>query len=207
MESQVLLNSFYYTWIVIPLLIFLARVVDVTIETVRNIFIIKGFKYLVALIGFIEVLIWLLALQQIMKNLNNPACFVAYAAGVSTGNFIGIWITEKLSLGLVEIKLITQKEPSGLIDELKEARCRITTIEAEGSYGPNTILFSVIPRRSLENVLQRMKAFDPRAFYTVADIRTAGHRWPASKMEPEHPAVLAPFRWEKPVAVLSEETV
>jgi len=208
MESQVLLNSFYYTWIVIPLLIFLARVVDVTIETVRNIFIIKGFKYIVALIGFIEVLVWLLALQQIMKNLNNPACFIAYAAGVSTGNFIGIWITEKLSLGLVEIKLITQKDPSDLMDELSQTRCRLSRLEAEGAQGSHTILFSVMPRRSMESALKRIKAFDPRAFYTVEDIQTTGHRWPAaSKTESKHQAVLAPFRWEKAAPAFSEETV
>ncbi len=177
MEMQALMDSYYYTWIILPLLVFLARVIDVTIGTVRSIFIIKGFKYVVAAIGFIEILIWLLAMQQIMKNLDNAACFIAYAAGVSTGNFIGIWITEKISLGLVEVKLITRKNAAGLMEEFKQAGYGITRVAAEGGYGPATIVFSVIPRRSLEKVLTRILAFDPQAFYTIEDIRTARQRF------------------------------
>lgn len=173
METQGLIHSFYYTWIVLPLLIFLARIIDVTMGTVRHIFTIKGFKYIVALIGFIEILIWLLAIQQIMKNLNNPACFIAYAAGVSAGNFIGIWITEKISLGLVEVKLITRENPTSLIEQLKQAGCGITRIDAQGGYGPVTVIFSVMPRRSMKIILPKILAFDSKAFYTIEDISIA----------------------------------
>ena len=87
-----------YAWIIIPFLIFLARVADVSIGTIRLIFISKGLKYLAPVVGFFEILIWLMAIGQIMKNLSNPICYIAYAGGFATGNFVGICIAEKLSL-------------------------------------------------------------------------------------------------------------
>lgn len=89
MEGQLLLNSGFYAWLILPLLIFLARVADVSIGTIRLIFIARGLKYLAPVVGFFEVLIWLLAIGQIMKNLSNPACYIAYAGGFAMGNFGG----------------------------------------------------------------------------------------------------------------------
>jgi uncharacterized protein YebE (UPF0316 family) len=86
-ENQLFLNPGFYIWFVLPFLIFLARVLDVSFGTIRVIFISKGFKYLSPLIGFFEILIWLLAIGQIMKNLSNPVCYIAYAGGFAMGNY------------------------------------------------------------------------------------------------------------------------
>ena len=90
MENMILLNSGFYAWLILPLLIFLARVADVSIGTIRLIFISRGLKYLAPVVGFFEILIWLLAIGQIMKNLSNPACYIAYAGGFAMGNFVGM---------------------------------------------------------------------------------------------------------------------
>jgi uncharacterized protein YebE (UPF0316 family) len=92
MDNGILSNFGLYTWIVLPLLIFLARVVDVSMGTIRVIFVSRGLKYLAPVVGFFEVLIWLLAIGQIMKNLSSPLCYVAYAGGFAAGNYIGIVI-------------------------------------------------------------------------------------------------------------------
>ena len=76
-----------YAWIVIPFLIFLGRVADVSMGTIRLIFISRGLKYLAPIVGFFEILIWLLAIGQIMKNLSNPVCYVAYAGGLRFCSF------------------------------------------------------------------------------------------------------------------------
>ncbi|GAE87820.1 hypothetical protein JCM21531_1220 [Acetivibrio straminisolvens JCM 21531] len=81
------------------MLIFFSRIIDVTIGTIRIIFVSRGKKYLAPVLGFFEVLVWIVAISQVMQNLNNFACYFAYAAGFATGTFVGIIIEEKLAIG------------------------------------------------------------------------------------------------------------
>ena len=108
-------GSGLYTWIILPLLIFAARVIDVSMGTVRVIFISRGFKYLAPIVGFFEILTWLLAIGQIMKNLSNPLCYIAYAGGFAMGNYVGMCIADKLSLGVVLIRIVTRKDALPLV--------------------------------------------------------------------------------------------
>ena len=107
-----IMNSDLYTWVILPFLIFLARMSDVTLATLRNIFLSKTVKNLVPFMGFIEALIWILAVSQIMRNPENqnPLCFIAYAAGYSMGIFVGIRIEERLALGIQVMRIITNQD-------------------------------------------------------------------------------------------------
>jgi hypothetical protein len=107
-----------FSWVILPGLIFLARITDVSVGTVRLILVARGFKYLAPIAGFFEVLIWILVIGQIMQNLTNPVCYIAYAGGFATGNFVGLWIAEKLSLGMVLIRVITPKPAGDLLEGL-----------------------------------------------------------------------------------------
>jgi uncharacterized protein YebE (UPF0316 family) len=98
-----------FAYVLLPLLIFLARVLDVSLGTVRIIFISKGYKFLSLFIGFFEVLIWLTAINQIWSNLSNVWLYLAYAGGFATGNWIGIWLDEKISLGHAMVRIIIRK--------------------------------------------------------------------------------------------------
>ena len=119
MELFGLTYSEIYAWILLPLLIFFARVCDVSLGTIRIIFVSKGIKYLAPIVGFFEILIWLLALGQIMQNLNNVFYYIFYAGGFATGNYVGILLEEKLSIGTVGIRIITKREAEKLIEVLK----------------------------------------------------------------------------------------
>jgi uncharacterized protein YebE (UPF0316 family) len=103
------LDSDLYTWVVLPILIFIARMSDVTLATLRNIFLSKSVKHLVPFMGFFEALIWLLAISQIMRSIDNqnPLCFIAYAAGYSMGIFVGIKIEERLALGIQVMRALS----------------------------------------------------------------------------------------------------
>ncbi|MDD1699528.1 MAG: DUF5698 domain-containing protein, partial [Methanoregula sp.] len=100
-----------FTYVIIPLLIFCARICDVSLGTIRVIFISKGIKYLAPIIGFFEVIIWLLAIGQVMNNLTNFVAYGAYGAGFASGTYIGMLIEEKISLGLTSVRIITKKDP------------------------------------------------------------------------------------------------
>ncbi|KYK20535.1 hypothetical protein AYK21_05995, partial [Thermoplasmatales archaeon SG8-52-2] len=132
-----------YAWVILPFLIFFARVCDVSLGTIRIIFVSKGLKYLAPLIGFFEILIWLLAIGQIIQNLTNVYYYIFYAAGFSIGNFVGILIDEKLKIGTVGVRIITRRDAKELINALKKADYKLTVLDAEGSNGMVKIIFTV----------------------------------------------------------------
>lgn len=166
-------NSELFALVILPFLIFLARAIDVSLGTIRIIFVAHGQKFLAPLLGFFEVLIWLLAISQIMHNLTNPVYYIAYAAGFAIGNLIGILIEEKLAIGNAVIQIITQKETNDLIQCLNTGGYGITTIDAHGTKGDVKIIYVVIKRKDICNVTEIIKKCNPKAFYLVEEIRSA----------------------------------
>jgi len=117
--SQIFESQAFITY-GIPLLICLARITDVSIGTMRIIFVAKGLKYLAPILGFFEISIWLLAITQVMANLNSPLNFLAYALGFSLGNYLGMYIENRLAIGMVVIRIITKRDANQLINVLME---------------------------------------------------------------------------------------
>lgn len=162
-----------YSWVVIPLLIFSARVADVTLGTMRFIFISRGYRWLAPAVGFFEVTIWLVAIREVLINLRNIACVLAYGLGFATGNFIGLWLEEKLSIGMVLVRLVLRQENNELVDFLKEHEYGYTIVEGEGTREKVKILFTIIKRKNLGHVLTAVSEYAPNAFYTIESIRSA----------------------------------
>ncbi|WP_439183090.1 DUF2179 domain-containing protein [Carboxylicivirga taeanensis] len=167
------IDSFTVTYIAIPLLIFLSRVADVTIGTLRIVFISKGLKLLAPILGFFEILIWLLAMTKVFENLDNWLYFIAYAGGFAMGNYVGLKIEERLALGFVNIRITTQKSGAELIQNLTELGYGVTYMNAFGSKGQVNVIYCVLKRKDISEVTQIIKKFNPKAFYTLEDIRLA----------------------------------
>lgn len=164
-------DSPVFTWVVLPLLIFLARISDQTIGTLRLIFLAKGQKMIAPFLGFFEVIIWLIAVSQIMKHLDNVLCYIAYGGGFAMGNYIGMVLEEKLSLGTVLIRIIPKKDTSDLISYLREKNYGVTSVKAEGSKGQVDMVFTIIKRKDIDNVVDIINKFNPNAFYTIEEIK------------------------------------
>jgi uncharacterized protein YebE (UPF0316 family) len=158
-------------WVIIPLLIFCARMLDVSIGTMRVVFTSRGNKNIAPLLGFVEVLIWLVAIGQVMQNLNNVACYLAWAGGFAAGNFIGLSIEERLALGQVVIRTITAQPAVALIERLREEGYRLTVVDAQGARGPVNLLFLVVSRKKKDDVIKLITEFNPKAFYSIEDVR------------------------------------
>jgi len=165
-----LTESNLFAWGILPALIFLARICDVTLGTVRLIFVSRGFKYLAPVVGFFEVLIWILAIGQIMQNLSNWICYLAYAGGFATGNYVGMRVAEKLSLGIVLIRIITQRGANALLDRLRKSDYGVTSLDGEGAAGPVQVIFTIVPRREVGAVVELVKAYNPKAFYSIEEV-------------------------------------
>jgi len=163
-----------FNWVVLPLFIYLSRASDVTLATLRNLFISKGIKNIIPVLGFFEVLIWLIAVTSIVKNLNNVLCYIAFAGGYSTGIFIGIKIESKLALGSQVIRIITNQLTQPLIDAFKDCRFGVTLVDGQGAMGPVKIIFTTVARKDVPKVQSLIQEHTPNAFYTTEDARDVG---------------------------------
>ncbi len=164
------MNSDLFSWVILPLLIFFARIMDVSIGTVRLIFVSKGFKHLAPLLGFFEVIIWLLAISQIMQHLDNIFCYFAYGLGFAAGNYIGIVLEEKLSIGKVLIRVIPKNETTILVENLRQRGYGVTTANVEGMTGKVKMALSMINRKDLKDYIEIVNRYNPAAFYTIEEI-------------------------------------
>ncbi len=172
MEMITITNTDMYPLIILPLLIFFARVCDVSLGTIRIILVSKGIRYLAPFIGFFEILIWLLAIGQIIQNLTNPYYYIFYAGGFAMGTYTGMLLEEKLSIGLVMIRIITKRDATNLIKYLESIKYGLTIVDAQGNKAPVKIIFSVIRREDLSSVVNSIKRFNPNAFYSIEDVRS-----------------------------------
>lgn len=167
-----LISPVLVTYVVLPILIFCARICDVSLGTIRVIFISKGIKYIAPFIGFFEVIIWLLAIGQVMNNLTNVVAYIAYGAGFASGTFIGMLIEEKISLGLTSVRIITKKDPAELIQYLRSHDYGVTSIDGEGATGKVKMIYTIIKRQDLSHVVSIIKQFHPNAFYSVDEVKS-----------------------------------
>lgn len=199
MNLESVISSEIFTWVVLPMLIFLSRVADVSLATMRIIFISRGMKYLAPFIGFFEVIIWLLAIRVIMQNLNNWACYFAYGAGFAMGTFIGLQIEKRLAIGSSILRIITQKDAIKLIAYLRSQGYGVTSAEAQGSMGKVHVIFMIIKRHDLENVVEIIHRFNPKAFFTVEDAKIVSEGiFPIKISRLSHIPVLGSFMfWRK----------
>jgi uncharacterized protein YebE (UPF0316 family) len=166
-------DSEVFKWVVLPVLIFFARTMDVTLGTLRNIFISKGFRNIVPFIGFFEVLIWLISIRQVMQHLDNPLCYVGFAAGFAMGTYVGLRVENRLALGLQVLRIIISENWQPLVDSLQKHNLGVTIIDGHGAKGPVKIIFTIVKRKDVALVRKAISDVNPQAFYSIEDIRIA----------------------------------
>jgi len=159
------------SYVLLPFAIILARIIDVSIGTLRIILVSRGMKILAPLLGFFEVLIWLVAISQIIQNLSNWVNYVAYATGFALGNFIGMFIEERLAMGVVALRIITQNDADDLISEIQKMNIGTTSLAAKGMRGHVRLIFSIIKRKDQQMVMDLVRKHNPLAFVSVSDVR------------------------------------
>lgn len=174
---QDFMNSPLFQWVILPLLIFLARALDMTLSTLRIVFIAQGRRRLAPLIGFFESLVWLMVIGQVLQHLSNPVCFIAYAAGFSMGNLVGLRLEERLAIGVRILRIIMNDDfdesAERLVARLREIGLGVTVVDGQGMKGPVKILFTLVHRRDLGRALDLVRGDHPDVFFSVEDVRQA----------------------------------
>lgn len=165
-------HQFLTMYIFLPIAIIVARICDVSIGTLRIILVSRGMKVLAPLLGFFEVLIWLVAISQIIQNLSNWVNYVAYATGFALGNYIGMILEERLAMGMVAIRIITQEDADDLVAEIQKQNIGTTSLAAKGMKGHVRLIFSIIKRKDQDIVLNLIRRYNPMAFVSISDVRS-----------------------------------
>jgi uncharacterized protein YebE (UPF0316 family) len=157
------------------LLIFTLRVADMTLDTLRMLFVVCGRKSIAWVLGFFQSLIFVVAIGSVLSNLSNPLNVLGYAAGFATGNVVGMLIEERLAIGHILLNIVSSRRGAAIIDRLREHGYAVTEIPARGKDGMVSLLNCSVLRKNGERVRQLVNEVDPEAFITADDIRPVRH--------------------------------
>jgi len=153
------------------LFIFLARVIDVSLATMRMLLIVRGMGLYAAMVGFFEVMVYVTALSQVVGNLDKPINLLVYALGFATGNIVGSYLEEKLAIGLTTIQVITQDDE--LCEKIRSQGFGVTVLEGKGREGIRHVLLVSLTRKELPSLLEYIENQDAEAFLTVMDTKAS----------------------------------
>lgn len=165
-------NFDWFTYVLLPLIVFATRVLDVTLGTMRIIFLSRGRKYLAPLLGFVEVLIWITVVSQIVGGAHNVVAYVAYASGFAVGNHVGMVIEEKLAIGSLVVRIILSHDGKKLVDQLRGAGYGVTYVDGHGATGPVILVYTVVMRKELAQVIGIIEESSSKSFFTVEELRS-----------------------------------
>lgn len=175
-EMDLSMDGYLFIYIILPILIFISRIIDVSFGTLRIIFVARGKKYIAPILGFFEVFIWIVVISNIMKNANNLICYLSYAGGFAAGNFIGIKIEEKLAMGTLAARIFVAKEKT---EELMNCLCKdgfgVTLVKGMGKVSEINILFCIFRRKEQNKVVQCIESIDAKIFYSIEEMKFVNH--------------------------------
>jgi uncharacterized protein YebE (UPF0316 family) len=162
----------WFSWVILPLIVFLARLTDVTLGTMRIIFVARGKRVLAPLLGFVEVFIWITVVSQVVSGAQNIMAYLTYAAGFAVGNYFGMLVEERLAIGTLVIRVILPKDGAALVERLRTEGYGATYVDGQGASGPVTLIYTIVMRKELAHVASLIEEIHPKAFFTVEELRS-----------------------------------
>lgn len=160
----------YEHWL--PLFIFCARIVDVSLGTIRTILVIRGVRTAAVLLGFVEISIWVCAVSSVVRRLDHPLNILAYAGGFATGNWVGMWLEGKLAIGHQVVRMISRDRGHSIAGAMRLAGVSIVQVRGQSAIGPVTICFADAPRRDSQQIVELAQSVDPEVLITIEDVRS-----------------------------------
>jgi uncharacterized protein YebE (UPF0316 family) len=151
------------------LVIFGLRIVDVSCDTMRVIFAIRGKRPIAAALGFVQALVWIVAVGAAVKHLDSVLHIIGYAGGYATGTFVGITLEQKIAYGVATVRIVSKRAGVEIAEALRAAGYGVTEFPGFGRDGAVEILNSVVQRRHITDVLRIVTQHDEDAFVTVEE--------------------------------------
>ncbi len=161
-DSQIWLGAGY---------VFLLRLTDMSLDTLRVLFVLRGRKEIAWVLGFFQSLVFVLAITSVMSNLSNILMMFGYAAGFATGNVLGIWLEEKLAIGHIHLRIISPRRGSAIANRLREEGFALTELSGTGKDGMVTLINCNVLRKHVGKVITLAQEVDPDVFVTSEEVR------------------------------------
>lgn len=152
-------------------LIFLLRVTDMSLDTMRVLFIMRGRRGIVWVLGFMQALIFIIAISIVLNDLDSVLKIIGYAAGFATGNVVGMLIEEKLAIGHIQISVISPRLGSAIAEKLRQEGYAVTEVAARGKDGMVALISCSVLRKNVGHIQKLINQIDPNAFITAEDVR------------------------------------
>jgi len=156
-------------------LIFVLRVFDMTLDTLRVLFVMRGKKQIAWVLGFCQSAIYIFAIGKVLTQLNNPLNIIGYAAGFATGNVVGMIIEERIAIGHILVNIISPRLGSAIVTHLRQNGYAVTEIAGRGKDGMVSMINCSVLRKQVDKVHQLISEIDPEAFITAEDVRPIKH--------------------------------
>jgi len=156
-------------------LIFGLRVTDMTLDTLRVLFVMRGRKKVAWILGFFQSAIFVLAIGRVLTQLDNPLNIIGYAAGFATGNVVGMLIEERIAIGHISLNIISPRRGSAIVTHLRQNGYAVTELSGRGKDGMVSMLSCSVLRKQVDGVYQLISEIDPEAFVTAEDVRPLKH--------------------------------
>ena len=160
-----------------PLIIFFLRICDVSLATVRMLLIMRNARVWAPLIGFFEVLIWLLAAGTAIQHLDSPWHVLGYAGGFAAGNLVGLMLEQRLAFGYASVQVFAPHHGADLAEALRAFGHGVTQLQGRGREGPVEVILSVVKRKDLQAVNALVNDLAPDSFVSVDEPSTIQHGW------------------------------
>ena len=157
------------------LLIFVLRITDMSLDTLRMLFVVRGRKQIAWVLGFCQSAVFVIAITRVLSNLNNPLMVLGYAAGFATGNVLGMLVEERLAVGHIQLQIISRRRGAALAKALRKAGYGVTEISARGRDGTVQLLNASVLRKDLAHARHIVRETDESAFITSEDVRPVRH--------------------------------
>jgi uncharacterized protein YebE (UPF0316 family) len=159
------------TAFLVALGIFALRIGDMSLDTIRVLFVVRGRKGLAWVLGFFQSLIFVVAISSVLSNLDNPLNILAYAAGFATGNVVGMLMEERMAIGFLQFTIISSNLGAVVAEQLRKSGFAVTEIPARGRNGMVTMLQTNVKRKDMDNIETIVLEADPEAFVTLDEVR------------------------------------
>lgn len=155
----------------LTLIIFVLRVTDMSLDTLRTLFIFRGMRPLALVFGFFQSLLWVIAISSVLTNLGNPFNVLAYAGGFATGNVVGMWIEERLAVGHGHMRIMSPNRGAVIAESIRRAGYAATELAGRGKDGTVAVINCSVRRRDVNRLRRQVQGIDPEAFITVQEVR------------------------------------
>ena len=153
------------------LMVFGLRITDMSMDTLRVLFVVRGRKQVAWVLGFFQSAVYVIAIAKVLSNLGNPLTVLGYAAGFATGNVLGMFVEERLAVGHVQLQIVTQRRGMALAKALRDGGYGVTEIAAHGKDGMVHLLTASVLRKDVAKAQAIVHETDEEAFVTLEDVR------------------------------------